>query len=431
MDSVFRTAAFDWGYALEGRANLGKGTNVQLIEANIKVKYAMFEAKLGRSKDVMGLNGDTLLSSGNFAVSGNALGIPVLDLRIPDYCRIPIFGGLISIKGNFANGYLGKMAVGEGQFKKPIFNNRLETLYHQKSMYGRIGKPSWRVNFYGGFNHQAQYGTERRVYGKIYGLSTLETLWYVMWGKAYGTKGIPYSKLGNQLGSIDLGISYDWNTIQVMGYRQNLYDVGALSKLANITDGLNGITFTNKKFAHSNKKWDWHKVLVEFFYSKDQAGYPWSIRTKSGNENYYNNYYYREGWSYKGLGVGTPLIIAANTAKEGQALFPAHYFISNRVQAWHLGMSGKADGWLVNSKFTVANHYGTFSTSKYGGSLGNTHYPPYKDQFVPVTQFSGYIQGEKEIKNRLFLGFTAAADFGKMFHNSVGIQASLRKTFAY
>src|SRR5690606_21927289 len=130
---------------LEARTNVGSTTQVQLIDAHVKARYAMFEAKLGRTKDVMGLNGDTLLSSGNFAVSGNALGVPMLDLRIPEYYRLPWWGGLFSFKGNFANGYMGKMPIDTGLYTNHT-PDPLPTLLHQKSLYGRLGKPHWRLN---------------------------------------------------------------------------------------------------------------------------------------------------------------------------------------------------------------------------------------------------------------------------------------------
>src|SRR5690606_13945269 len=368
---------WEWGYSMEARTNLGDKAQVQLIDAHAKDRYKMFEAKLGRTKDVMGLNGDTLLSSGNFAVSGNALGVPMLDIRIPEYYRLPWFGGLLSFKGNFANGYMGKMPIDTSQFLM-LDQHILPTFLHQKSLYGRLGKPHWKINLYGGINHQVQWGSERKVYGENYTLNNVESLWYVFWGKAYGTEHIPTSKLGNQQGSIDLGFSYDWDNILLMVYRQNFYDVGAISKLANVADGLNGITLTNKRYKNRNGNWDWQKLLFEFFYSKDQAGYPWSKPTASGDEDYYNNYYYTNGWSYKQQGIGSPLIVPAHTVQDGQARDPIDYFISNRVVAGHLGFRGRVYQWNVKSKFTFARHYGTFATSIYGKSTGDRWHPPHE-----------------------------------------------------
>ncbi len=424
-----KAPAWDWGYAVEARANMGSKIQGQLIDAHAKLRFKMFEAKLGRTKDVMGLNGDTLLSSGNFAVSGNALGVPMLDIRLSEYYRLSWFDGLFSFKGNFANGYMGKMLIDPGQFQTPPRDNNMPTLLHQKSLYGRIGKKDWRINFYGGISHQVQWGAEKKVYGSNYTLNDFQTLLYVMFGKAYGAPGVPRSKLGNQQGSIDMAFSYDWDNLQLMAYRQNFYDVGAISKLANIADGLNGITLTNKRFGHSLKNWDWHKVLVEFFYSKDQAGYPWSKPTKSGDEDYYNNYYYQQGWSYKSQGLGSPLIVTAHSARAGQANFPGDYFISNRVVAGHIGTRLQVYGWNVFSKMTLARHYGTFATSIYGKTTGEIKSEPYEKQFVPVSQFSAILSGERQLKNKMYLGVSLALDQGQLLENSFGARVSLRKVY--
>ena len=70
-----RTRIFDWGASVVGRANLGDKSNLTLIEGYAKVRISIFEIRAGRSKEIMGLC-DTSLTSGDWAVSGNALGIP-------------------------------------------------------------------------------------------------------------------------------------------------------------------------------------------------------------------------------------------------------------------------------------------------------------------------------------------------------------------
>lgn len=419
---------WDFGYAFEGRVNLGKETQAQLIDAHLKMKFAMFEIKAGRSKDVMGLNGDTLLTSGNFAVSGTALGVPKFEISIPEYYRLPIFGGLFSFKGNFANGYMGKVEINPNIFKVKTNTTELDGFLHQKSLYGRLGKESWPLQLYAGFNHQAQWGAERKIYGKHFKLSLLETMWYVNSGKPYGNNIIPRSKIGNHQGSIDLGGSYNFGSITVMLYRQNFYDVGALASLANINDGLNGITITNNNYKKKARFWDWNKILAEFFYSKNQAGYPWSKITKSGDENYYNHYEYLEGWSYKQIGIGTPLIVTANSVRPNQARFPAEFFISNRVASGHLGLSGHIEKWELSTKLTYSKHYGTFITSEYGRSLGSKREPPYK-RFTPVSQFSAYFQGERLLANNLHIGASISVDNGKLLENSFGTIIKIRKIF--
>lgn len=160
----------DWGFGFEGRANGGKGSNITLIEGYLKGRLSMFQLKAGRSKDVMGLNGDTTLSSGNFAVSGNALGIPKIELSVPEYYRIPVFEGLFSFKGNLVHGWLGKTKILNsindlnGKNLYTIDNIYPNSYFHQKSFYGRIGKEDWKLSLYGGFNHQVYWGDEENIY---------------------------------------------------------------------------------------------------------------------------------------------------------------------------------------------------------------------------------------------------------------------------
>src|SRR5690606_21831658 len=84
------------------------------------------------------------------------------------------------------------------------------TYLHQKSLYGRIGRDSWKLKLYGGFNHQVMWGNAQDVYGPNFDLSKLKTFFYAITGKAYGNNKIFKSKIGNQIGSIDLGGEYDF-----------------------------------------------------------------------------------------------------------------------------------------------------------------------------------------------------------------------------
>jgi len=427
----------DWGFGFEGRANGGKGSNLILIEGYLKGRLSIFQLKAGRTKDVMGLNGDTTLSSGNFAVSGNALGIPKVELSIPDYYRIPVFGGLFSFKGNFSHGYLGRVKIidsivvntGQGQTVYPIVDNRPVTYFHQKSLYVRLGKADWKLSLIGGFNHQVQWGNEKAAYGENFKLSDLETFFHVVTGKTYGSSGVPTSKIGNQLGSIDVGIQYDFNSINIILYRQSFYDVGALSKLANIADGLNGVTVKNKLFEKQSSNFQWKKITAEVFYSKNQAGYPWSKFTKSGDEDYYNNFYYVNGWSYNRIGIGSPLVTSLQDLKNGQAKSVYDYFVNNRVESYHLGFEGQLSSWEFLTKITFSRNFGTFHTSIYGSSTGSIRNPQTENLFIPVNQLSVYFGLSKRMLNNYVIGTNVAFDHGDLLNKSFGGLLTLKKSF--
>jgi hypothetical protein len=415
-----RSKLFDWGAGIEGRANLGKEAQATLIEAYAKLRVSIFELKAGRTKDVMGIVGDSSLSSGAFSISGNALGIPKISLSIPEFYTIPIFGGLFAFKGNFAHGWVGTLPQGGG-----IKVDEANTFFHQKSFYGRIGRPEGKFKMYGGFNHQVFWGNYNKTHAGNIPLSTWQEFVKVTLGQVH-----ELSKVGNHLGSLDLAVEYELPSFTVKVYRQALYDIGGLSKLANISDGLNGITFTNAKIKTDNL-FNWKRVLFEVFYTKNQGGELFSKVTKSGAENYYNNYQYTEGWSYRGLDLGNPFITNRAYARENLASHPSNYFINNRVLALNLGFEGALNDIMLRTKLSYSQNYGTYQTSgaPFRG-IGGKIEPGDPDlKFPKVNQFSFYLEAKKVFKNNLIGGLAVAGDRGSLLYNSIGINASVAKQF--
>jgi hypothetical protein len=416
-----KSRILDWGASLEGRVNVGNKSNFTLIEGYGKLRISIFEIRTGRSKEIMGLC-DTTLSSGAFAVSGNALGIPKVQIAIPEFYSLPFFGKLFAFKGNYVHGWLGNINMKLGGNILPI-----DTYFHQKSLYGRFGKPEWKFKLYGGFNHQAFWGNEKNYYGNIFTLSPFKTYLYIITGTAYGTNSIPRSKIGNHLGSIDLGCEYDFKNIRLLAYRQNFYDIGALYYLANIRDGLNGLSLVNIK--QSDNRFHWKKMLIEVFYSKNQAGELWSPPTPSGDENYYNNDQYAEGWSYKGIGIGNPFICPRAYTREGLPSDPGDYFINNRVVAFHFGFEGSLQNWNFIAKTSYSLNYGTFGTSEVGHTLGKVRTLPLFGIFSETKQFSAFFEANKELKQGLNFGFVSAFDTGGLYYDSFGLLLRLSKSF--
>jgi hypothetical protein len=134
----------DWAFGFQGRGNAGEKSNLLLIEAYAKIRVNIFELKVGRSKDTMGFGGFQALSSGNFALSGNALGIPKIELSIPEYFTLPILDGALAFKGQFTHGWVGRTEVAD-QGPHPERRYFPNTYFHQKSLYGRFGKQDSRL----------------------------------------------------------------------------------------------------------------------------------------------------------------------------------------------------------------------------------------------------------------------------------------------
>lgn len=390
-----------------------------LVQANAKIKLAMFEIRAGRWRGQVGLT-DTLLTSGAFSISGNALGIPQVQISIPEFYPLAFINDWIAFKGSFSHGWLGRLPIDEFYWV-----NNAETYFHHKSLYGRLAKPEGLLGIYGGFTHQAFWGNEAKIFGANYDYSPWKSYKSVLFGQMWAQ-----SKVGNHLGSIDLGFHLDFNSVRLLAYRQFFYEAGALAHFANIEDGLNGVSLTNKRFHSSQKRLHWKKLLLEVMYSMDQAGSLSSPATPSGTESYYNHYIYREGWSYRGAGLGTPLFTTIREAKSGQTS-AGQYYINNRILAFHGGFLGSWQKYDIKAMATYSYNKGTYATSgePYRSPFEQVIHPSPDFVFEPVHQFSSFLSVQRQIfkkkrkKRELtpYWGGQMGYDSGKLLNSSWGV----------
>ncbi len=406
---------FDWGASFEGRANLGQGSNLTLIEGYGKVRLGIFELRAGRSKKITGLC-DSTLSSGSWAISGNNLGIPEVELSVRDFCTLPWFGGLFAFKGNFSHGWMGDVQMQREYTSRDTV--LLNAFLHQKSLYIKLGKPEWRLKLLGGFNHQTIWGSEQEYYHEDFILSPFKTYLYVLTGKKYNNGLIREVRLGDHLGSVDIGLEYHFENFKILFYRQNFYDAGALVHLANIQDGLNGFSFENE--IETTKKVILKRMNFEFLYSKNQAGEPWSPPTGSPYEAYYNHSQYINGWSYKEVGIGSPLIGSRVYIREDLPGDPLDYFINNRVIAFHVGLEGSVKKINCLLKATWSRNYGTYRTSDENQTTGIPD-PGSYGLFGVQSQFSTIFQLSRNISHNVGISLIGAADTGELYYNSTGL----------
>ncbi|SIS67559.1 Capsule assembly protein Wzi [Filimonas lacunae] len=417
---------FNWSAGMEVQ---GSVKAVTVIEAFAKLKWRNWEIAAGRMKDMVGL-ADSSLSSGSFSVSGNALGIPQVKIGLSDYTPLPVLNQWIAVKASLSYGWIGRVPV-QNIDRQPNVNDA-QTYFHAGSFYARIGKPDARLQFYIGANHEVMWGDEKRIYGSIFPLSPAKTFLYAVLGKTYGSvqdTSFAKSKVGNQLGSVDVGMEYKGDRYAVFLYRQNIYDVGALARLANIMDGLNGIRIINLQEAR--RALHIHKMVFELLYTKNQAGGLKARYVKSGDENYYNNYVYTQGWSYKGAAIGNPFITLRS---DGRASLSAgderDYFVNNRVLALYAGIQGNYKDIGFTGKIALSKNWGTYGSSPEGHSTGPYRYPPPPSlYFHEKNQVSLYGSFDKAIGKGFMLDLAGALDTGSLLYYNVAVALTLRKVF--
>ena len=94
---------YDWKYEVEATGWTGKQNDFWLTQAYISGRWRKWELWAGRRKEVYGL-GDTTMTAGFYAWSGNAMPMPKVQLGTRDYL-------------NFAKGWLGiHMTYSHGWF---------------------------------------------------------------------------------------------------------------------------------------------------------------------------------------------------------------------------------------------------------------------------------------------------------------------------
>ncbi|WP_370724689.1 capsule assembly Wzi family protein [Fibrella aquatica] len=416
-DSTGNRPKLDWGYALDAVANVGVTNQVILPEAHIKGRLGAFELYVGRKREIIGLV-DTLLTSGAYAWSGNALPVPKIQIGLYQYTPIPFTKGTISILGAYAHGWFenGDRIV-KGSY------------LHQKYLYGRIGKPTWPFRLYGGFNHNVIWGGQAApgvlsdliaVNGKL--PSAIQYyLPMVLGSRGQGDRNDPNvtsledNRIGNHLGSVDLGadvnLSGGWN---LYGYRQFLYDDGSLFYGTNLTDGLNGLRLKNRR-RHAGESFFLQQITVEYLYTKSQGGDDFVIDDPElrGRDNYFNHSQFVDGWTYVGRTIGSPFLTPSTEARPS---LPADRGIVNsRVSAFNLGASALFSSTIqIITRLSFSQNLGTYPVP----------YPTMPSQFsglitaaVPIKAFGGSV-----------LSSSLGVDSGGLLPNSIGVYVGLRKT---
>lgn len=414
-EDKYKLSKFDWGYGLSIVGNLGKENQLLIPEAYIKAKFGASEIYGGRRKEIFGLV-DSTLSSGSYIWSGNALPIPKIQISTPNFVPLEFTNCFLSLKGNYAHGWFENSRTDVKNF-----------YLHQKSLYFRLGKPDWKFHFYGGFNHQVQWGGEL-LYpdptgylskdGKLPG--SFQDYIRVVTGKSLATES-DTSKFagadagnrgGNHLGTIDFGFDIILKNVKILVHRQNVYEDGSLFYLSNITDGLNGITFTN--ISTSNKT-NIAKLSIEFLNTYSQGGNYGGDQTNSrlrGQDHYFNHGQYLDGWSYFKNGIGTPFISNVINKNIPQSSL---LFNNDKLQAIYLGVVGNLNNLTFDFRISHTK------------SLGS-----YLNKFtVPYEMFSSKLTLGKQIRKVEKLNIMAGVSFdsGELFNNTLGMMVSIKKSW--
>ena len=407
---------FDWGFGVEGVANAQPGgAQILLPQAYVKTRFRGLELWAGRRYEFFTL-GDSALTSGAYAWSGNALPVPKVQLGLPEYVPLGFLGNFVALRGFYAHGW----------FNAPYIQG---AYLHQKALYGRFGKATGRVNVQLGLNHQVLWGG-RADYLRGSTLAVngqLPRAWsdYVR-GVIFGKIPTEFrndrftnfdgeNRIGNHLGSLDAAVEVRLNRGRMLAYHQHPYEDMTGLLLRNTPDGLYGLRWRPTRPGRG-AFFALNAVLAEFLYTKFQAGSTFDLPGSrfKGGDNYFNHSQYIQGWSYFGRALGTPFLSLQTDLRPELQRGP--FFANNRVAAYHVGLEGRVKNKvLLLTKLSYSRNFGTYSL-------------PFEGE---IRQFSGLLRLEWPVGwlGGATLAAHLAHDGGGLLPPTTGAYLSLRKTW--
>lgn len=325
------------GADLVGRP--GTFSTLYLNQGYLSAETFGLELTAGRFHNTSPIH-DPLLSSGSLGISNNAIPVPQVRIGLADWTPLPFTSGFVEVQGHIAHGWLGS--------RRYIS----DVLLHEKVVALRFGgERSFRP--YAGVAHYAKWGgTDPRGREVPVRWSDFFNVLLAMPGDEK-TPGPDQSYvLGDHLGALQAGFFWNLGDTDILVYRQFPFELKANLMLKSYMDALTGISVTlseNVSFLN--------RILYEYIYTKYQAG-PRELRDDRDpddrgdfryNENYYNHYFYRSGWTYLMRSLGTPLF---TLNEENLGIF------NNRVVGHHLGFVSSAGAATFTGMATFTRNYG-------------------------------------------------------------------------
>lgn len=335
---------------------------------------------------------DTALSMGSLVFSGNSQPLPRISIGIDRYVAFPGCYGYFEVKGGLTHAWLADNIYMRGSY------------IHHKFLALRVGG-LLPVNISYELHHAAQWGGISPVYGDIG--SDWPSFKNVFLARGGGVmRNDQLNAQGNHVGSQQLMLTGKGNGWEVSAYWQNFFEdnFAAIGDGQNLADGLWGISLKQNNWPFIQG------VTYEFLNTTDQSG-PWHDRDGlcyAGNDSYYRNSIFVNGWNYFYRSLGTPFITSPLYNEDGTIST-----LNSRVRVHHLGVRGDIYGFNYRFLASYARNYGNDNSNK--NVLSNN------------TALLLEVKKHVEQAWGLDFGLRLAGDFGTQWGNQFGAQLTVSK----
>ncbi len=335
---------------------------------------------------------DTALTMGSMIFSGNSQPLPHVTIGIDQYRPFPGLFGYFEIKGGLTHAWMADNVYMRRSF------------LHHKFAGVRFGG-RLPVNISYEFHHAAQWGGISPIWGDIG--SGLDAFINVLMAKSGGNmRNDQQNAQGNHVGSQQLMLTGKGKGWEVNIYWQNFFEdnFSFIGLGQNIADGLWGIGMKQSRWPFIEG------VTYEFLNTTDQSG-PWHDRDGlcfAGNDNYYQNFVFQNGWNYFYRSMGTPFITSPLYNEDGTI-----HTLNSRARVHHVGVRGNIYGYKYRIKTSYARNYGNDNSSR---AVLSTNTAVLLEVVKAVPQAWG-----------LEFGLRLAGDFGSQWGNTFGAQITIAK----
>jgi len=388
-----KSAVFDYGFKADMLLQTyDNKTKAYFHEAYLKARFSVFDLIVGAREEHLGTQ-DSSLSCGGFLFSKNARPMPKITLGIERFTPVPFTKGYLEVKG----------AVAHGWFTDNIGGTNI--LLHHKYIYFRAGG-SLPFHFQYGVDDVAQWGGNVASGQQT---SSLSDYLRIVMGSSGGSSALETDQinaLGNHILSQSMKVEYCISNFTINGYWQNISEDSPkfMMNTMNKPDGLWGISIRNNTFAIIKG------LVYEYLNSTDQSG-PFHDEdgiVYGGNDSYFWNGIYQNGWTYFSRTIGTPFISSPIFNKNGRISV-----VNNRVQVHHIGLEGNVLGYNYKALCSFSKNYGGY-------------FNPYPKMIRNISMLLEVKKQFPKLSN-IELGYSVGADIGKLYGNSVGCMVSVRK----
>jgi hypothetical protein len=286
---------FDYGYGAELDVNVSpKEQRMHLGELYLQGKAYFMNVSVGMRRFHHGLE-DSELSSGGLIFSSNARPIPAILAETNGFVDVPFTKGYLSFQSGLLHGWFEENTVTKN------------TLLHYKFLNIRVGG-RLPLNFRYSIQHVCQWGGISPDYGAaVVNWTNFMKVFKADSGGSDSPETEQLNALGNHIFSLSMALDLKLDACKVSAYWQNMYEDGPvfrMTKAYNMKDGLWGVSLRMPRFKPLEG------LVMEYLCTTDQSG-PWHDLDGviyGGNDSYYNNGVYTNGWTHDGMTIGNPFL---------------------------------------------------------------------------------------------------------------------------